>query len=363
MKNVRKKIKWVILGLVLIGISAVLYIQSHPAQQVDPAAMRQDIVFTAAKETLVNKVEVKGKSLYQQETMVYAPFGSRVSEWVAADGQQVQQGDVLFKLDGSDLQTEILKEEASIRKTELESELARYAGEVKEATVGTGTSETERVDALTGRETARLNRELTEVNLGMQRKELTEKRERLASAAYQSPASGIFLYESTAKRPHAVTENQYVGKIVQLDQLQMLALVGEQDVFQIKPGMSVQVKLTAVKDVTLKGEVQKVSKFAKTGTDESTLGQLAQFEVIISLEKSEYLIAGLSLSGEIETERKEEALVVPAMAILREEGNTYVLLDKGGGQTEKKPVKIGMETPEKIEVVEGLQAGDVVALP
>ncbi|MNC36909.1 macrolide transporter subunit MacA [compost metagenome] len=216
---------------------------------------------------------------------------------------------------------------------------------------------------LTSRETSRLNRELTDVNLGMQRKELEEKRERLAAADYQSPASGIFLYESSAKRPHALTENQYVGKIVQLDQLQMLALVGEADVFRIKPGMPVEVKLTAVKDMTLKGQVQKVSKFAKTGTDESTLNQLAQFEVIISLEKSEYLIAGLSLSGEIETARKEEALVIPAMAVVREEGNAYVLLDKGGGQTEKRPVKIGMETPEKVEVLEGLQAGDVVALP
>ncbi len=363
MKNIRKKIKWIILGLVLIGISAVLYIQSHPAPQVNPAASQQAIVFTAAKETLVNKVEVKGKSLYQLETMVYAPFGSRVSSWVAADGQQVQEGDVLFKLDGSDLQTEIQKEEAAIRKTELESELARYAGDVKETAMGTGTSETERVDALTTRETAKLNRQLTEVNLDLQRKALVEKRKRLAAADYQSPVSGIFLYESSAKRPHALTENQYVGKIVQLDQLQMLALVGEADVFRIKPGMSVGVKLTAVKDMTLKGKVEKVSKFAKTGTDENTLNQLAQFEVIISLEKSEYLIAGLSLSGEIETERKEDALVIPAMAVVREGGNTSVLLDKGSGQTEKKPVKIGMETPEKVEIVEGLQAGDVVVLP
>lgn len=363
MKKARKKLKWIILGLILIGISAFLYMQSHPAQQATPGQAMQNIVFTAAKETLVNNVEVKGKSLYQQETMVYAPFGSKVAEWVAADGQQVQEGDVLFKLDGSALESEITKEEASIRKAELESELAQYAEKVKETALGAGVSETERVDVLTGRETSRLNRELTEVNLGMQRKELGEKRERLAAADYRSPASGIFLYESSAKRPHAVTENQYVGKIVQLDQLQMLALVGEQDVFRIKPGMPVQVKLTAVKDVTLKGQVQKVSKFAKTGTDESSLGQLAQFEVIISLEKSEYLIAGLSLSGEIETARKEEALVIPAMAVLKEAGNTYVMLDKGDGQTEKKSVKTGMETPEKIEILEGLQAGDVVALP
>ncbi|MDF2921457.1 MAG: efflux transporter periplasmic adaptor subunit [Paenibacillaceae bacterium] len=363
MKKTRKLIKWGILGLVLIGISGFLYMQSHPSTQVVPGSAQQDIVFTAAKETLVSQVEVKGKSLYQQETMVYAPFGSRVAEWIAADGQQVQQGDVLFRLDGTALASDIAREEASIRKAELESELGQYASGVKEAASGAFTNETERAAALADRETARLNRELAEVNTGLARKDLADKKTRLQAADYRSPASGIFLYDSTVKRPHAVSDNQYIGKIVQLDQLQFLALVGEQDVFRIKPGMPVQVKLTAVKDVVLKGEVLKVSKFAKTGTDESSLGQLAQFEVIISLEQSEYLIAGLSLSGQIETERKEEALAIPTMAVLREQGSTYVMLDKGNGQTEKRSIKTGMETPEKIEVLEGLQAGDVVALP
>ncbi|MNE61889.1 macrolide transporter subunit MacA [compost metagenome] len=148
-----------------------------------------------------------------------------------------------------------------------------------------------------------------------------------------------------------------------LTKLQFVTLVGEQDVFRIKQGMSVDVKINAMKELKLKGTVQSVSKFAKTGTDQNNLGQAAQFEVIISLEPNEHLIAGLSLTGAIEIERKEKVIVVPTMAIISEEDKHYVMFDAGNGQYERRAVTIGLETPEHTEVLEGVKEGDKVALP
>jgi RND family efflux transporter MFP subunit len=359
----RKKIKWIIIGVILIGISAALYTASRPAAVVDPGAGSQAITFQVTREALINKVEIKGKSLYEQETLVYAPFGSKVTEWIVQEGQQVSEGDVLFKLDRSSLENEITQQEASIKKARLEAGLTEYTSQLNEEMPGIGATEAEKGKALAARESMRLTKELNEVTASIQEKELAEKRSRLQLADFKAPATGIFLYDSTNKRVHAVTDNQYIGKIVDLDKLQLMALVGEQDVFRIKPGMHVEVKMNAMKQVKLSGKVLKVSKFAKSGTDNTSLDKVAQFEVIIALEPNEYLIAGLSLSGEIETARKENALVVPTMAVIREQDSYYVMLDKGNGQTERQPVKIGMETSEKTEVLEGLKEGDVVTLP
>lgn len=358
----KKKIKWVIIGLILIGISAVLYKMSNPSKPVVSMAENGAITFAVTKETITNTVEVKGKSLYEQETLVYAPFGSKVMEWSVKDGQQVKKGEVLFKLDQTGLKNEITQEEAVIRKAELEAELNAYLDDLDETELPLETNETDRKKALAQKEVTRLTQELNDVTNGIQRQGIAQKKDMLTKSQYRSPASGIFLYDNATKRPQAVGDNDYIGKIVDLNKLQLIALVGEADIFKIKAGMSVQVKMNAIKTVKLAGKVLKVSKFAKIGTDTSSIDQAAQFEVVISLEPNEYLIAGLSLSGEIETSRKENVIVVPTIAVMREQDLYYVMLDKGNGEYERKDIKIGLETSEKTEVLEGLKEGDQVVL-
>lgn len=358
----KKKIKWIVIAIILIGISGVLYKASRPGPSLEAGLQDQPISFEVTQETLINKVEVKGKSLYEQETLVYAPFGSKVTEWTVVEGQQVAEGDILFRLDQSVLRNEIDQQEASIRKLRLEAELADYTGRLNEENAGIGSSEGEKAQVIMARETARLNKELNAVALAIQEKELAAKKELLQAADFQAKAAGIFLYDTANKHQQAVADNQYIGKIVDLDKLQLISYVGEQDVFRIREGMPVQVKINAMKEVSLSGQVLRVSKFAKTGADQASNEQAAQFEVVIALEPSEYLIAGLSLSGEIETERRENVTVVPTMAIIREQGQYYVMQDAGEGQYERKEIKIGLETSEKAEVLEGLKPGDTVVL-
>jgi RND family efflux transporter MFP subunit len=360
---VKKKIKWIIAGLLLIGISGVLYVMSHPAKQASTEETMQQITFEATRDTLVSTIQVKGKSLYEQETAVYAPFSASIAKWSVQDGQQIKQGDVLFQLDQTELSNQIVQEEAALRKAKLEAELQAYAAASQSDEGTLAMTEAERKQVLVTRETARLNRELSEVTESIQRKTLEQKRQMLNKAQYRAPAAGIFLFEQAGKQPQAVGDNQYIGKIVDLNKLQFIALVGEQDVFRIKPDMAVEVGMTAMKDVKLSGKVLRVSKFAKGGTDQSSIDQAAQFEVVIGLEPSEYLIAGLSLNGTVETSRKENVVVLPSIAIIREQGVAYVMLDKGAGQLERKEIKLGMETPDKTEILEGVAAGDVVVLP
>lgn len=160
-----------------------------------------------------------------------------------------------------------------------------------------------------------------------------------------------------------MTDNQYIGKIVDMNKLEFIALVGEQDVFRIKTGMKVDVKMTAIKDLKLSGEVTKVAKFAKTASGQNaTTSSVPQFEVVITLQPDEHLIGGLSLNGEIETVRKENATVVSSIAVMHEGDLSYVMLDKGDGQYERKDIEVGLETTDKTEVLSGLKVGDVVVL-
>lgn len=358
----KKKIKWIIIAIILAGISLTLYSLSKPKHIAEPSIESQAITFEVTRETLIHTVQVKGKSLYEQETAVYAPFSSKVTAWKVEDGQQINQGDVMFTLDQTELQSQITQEEAELRKADLEAQLQAYMTEVEAEAAGMELTEETRKKQLASREIARLTKELEEVRKSIQRQALQQKKRKLEDSQFRSPASGIFLFDSAAKKPQALSDNAYVGKIVDLDKLQFTAFVGEQDVFRIKPDMKVNVKMAAMKDVPLSGTVKHVSKFAKTGTDQNNLNQAAQFEVIISLEPNAYLIAGLSLTGDIETSRSDQTLVLSSIAVMRDQDSAYVLLDNGSGQYERRNIKIGLETTDKTEVLEGLKEGDRVAL-
>lgn len=359
----KKTIKWIIIVLIILGIGITVFLSMNkPNEPLELMDTPQVIPFEVTQESITNSVQVKGKSNYEQETLVYAPFASKVTEWKVENGGQVQKGDVLFILDQSTLKNEIALQEATDRKAKLEAELNEFVSQQNDEETVLGATEAERLKALAMQETSRLNDELNKVNSSIQRQELAEKREKLATAVYKAPASGIFLFDSSTERPQSVTDNQYIGKIVDLNKLEFIALVGEQDIFRIKEGMKVAVKMTAMKELELSGEVTKVSKFAVTTAGENKSNTVPQFEVVITLQPNEHLIGGLSLNGEIVTVRKEKATVVSNIAIIREGDIAYVMLDMGNGQYERREVTIGLDTADKTEILSGLNVGDTVVL-
>lgn len=365
----RKKKTWVLLitAVLICGISGFLYISSHPSAMKRantetsnaPAALQ----FKVTKEDLVNSVEVKGKSSYEKETRVYAPFGGEIKAWQISDGAQVKKGQLLFELDATPLKSEIATLQSNLKKQKLEADLANFKaagpeGETASMPAG-AVSEDDSRTRFAASEGRRIQEQLNQVNDESIQLQLAKKQEKMEQAAFVSPEDGIFLFEDSSKIPKSVEESVRIGKIVDLTKLQLVCTVGEFDVFRIKQGMSVQVKVDALKQKKLQGKVEKVSKFAKTGTDQGTSS--AQFEVTISLEPDEQLIAGLSLSGTIETEKKSGTTVVPTLAVMHEKDIYYVMLQTPQG-TERREIEIGLETPEKTEVIKGLKEGDTVVL-
>lgn len=357
----RKKKTWlyILIAAVLFAVSSLLYVQSHPGapSPAQGASLTNALKFKAAKEDLSNTVEVRGKSSYLNETLVYAPFSGDVTVWNVSDGMQVSQGSSLFKLDGKHLRQEIVQQEASLRKLELDAKLKNIQQAATDKSVQPmAVNESEALQRVAQSASKDIQSEIDSINRSISDAGLEEKRSKLAQADMNASVSGIFLF-ADAKQPQRVQENQLIGKIVDVSRLQMITSVGEYDVFRIQPGMTAKVKIDALKQTELSGKVEKVSKFPKPGSDNSA----AQFEIVISLNAHESLIAGLSLTASIETDNKKGVLTVPTLAVQRDNTGYYVQLETAQG-VERRPIKIGLETADKTEVLEGLQEGDTVVL-
>lgn len=365
----KKKKTWmfILTAVIVCGISSFLYISSHPGPKNNngsgAASAMIVLQFKVIKEDLVNSIEVKGKSSYEKETRVYAPFTGEIKAWHLTDGAQVKKGQLLFELDATPLRSEISALQSNLKKQKLEADLANFkaagpTGETESIAAG-AVSEEDARGRFAASEGRKIQNQLNEVNDESTQLQLAKKQEKVAQASFVAPEDGIFLFEDSSKIPKSVEESVRIGKIVDLTKLQLVCTVGEFDVFRIKPDMPVQVKVEALKQKKLQGKVEKVSKFAKTGTEQGSGS--AQFEVTISLEPTEQLIAGLSLSGTIETEKKPGTIVVPTLAVMHEKDVYYVMLQTAQG-VERRDIEIGLETPEKTEVLKGLNEGDTVVL-
>jgi RND family efflux transporter MFP subunit len=73
------------------------------------------------------------------------------------------------------------------------------------------------------------------------------------------------------------------------------------------------------------------------------------------------IIPGSYANVRLKIDSRDHAIAVPIQAVSREKGGT-VLVVKNQNEIEERPVKLGMETPSKVEVTEGLREGELVVV-
>lgn len=356
--------KWIAIAaaaLLLAGGGYLLYEKLKP----EPELVMEEIppiTFEVTQETMTQTVQVKGKSVYTDTNDISAPYAAKIKKWDVKDGQQVNKGDVLFTLETSALQNELEQLESDIEKSKVDHEISKVGLEQDALGDTLGGSEEERKKAFVDKEGKRLANELSLKAITIKEDELQRKREIMNKAVVHAPAAGIFQLAEVENRTSMVTEGQVVGSITNTSKIQFKAIVGEEEMFRLKEGMPVNVRMSAQKELAFTGKVSKVSKFAHKAS-EADLKQASQFDIVIDLAADPKLYGGVSLEGDIETLRKENIIAVSSLAVMRDQEEPYVLIDRGNGQTEQQPVQTGIESGDKTEIISGLKVGDIVVLP
>ncbi|MGC5775951.1 efflux RND transporter periplasmic adaptor subunit [Paenibacillus pabuli] len=358
----KKWIKIIVTVVLLLGASYWLY-EKYKPKPAEPVEVPPQITFDVTQETMTQTIQVKGKSVYTDQTDIIAPYASNIQKWNVKNGEQVSKGDVLFILDTSALQTEIDQLESDLAKARIELEVNQVSLDQADMSAPLGVTEEERKKAFADRKGRTLTNELNKKSLAIKEKELQKKRDMMSKGVVYAPTSGIFQMNDPDSKTRMVTEGQLVGNIINMDKLKFMTIVGEDEMFKLKAGMPVQVRMTAQKETPFTGKVSIVSKFARKGASEMNLKEASQFDVVIDLKPDSRMYGGVSLEGDIETARKDKAIVVSSLAIMRDQGEAYVLLSKGNGETEQKTIQTGMESGDKTEVLRGLKPGDIVVLP
>ncbi len=168
-----------------------------------------------------------------------------------------------------------------------------------------------------------------------------------------SPISGIVV-ERNATIGATVGSDANLFKIIDISHVWIDANVFEKDLERVKRGQEVRVSVPAFPGVTFTGSVILVSSVV----DPETRTIKVRTEVP---NPDGRLKPDMFANVEIVTDVHRTAISIPQSAVLDDNGASVVFVADGNGYA-RRPVKVGIRSDDRVEIVDGLVAGDKVVV-
>jgi len=264
------------------------------------------------------------------EAQVVAKGSGVVLQILVEEGDQVKAGQVLARIDPDRPRLEMERARASVRK--LENNYRRSQELLESKLVSAEASEQIRYDL----ESARASYQLAQLEL--------------SHTNIVAPISGV-IAQRMIKPGNLIALNAPAFRIVDISRLEAVLNVPERELATLKAGMPLRMIADAVPGRVFEGRVDRISPVVDSGS--------GTFRVVCAFEGGGLLRPGMFGRIEIVYDERKDALTMPRIALLDDEGEpaVYVVRDSKAVRT---PVQLGYVNGELAEVRAGLEEGDEV---
>ena len=158
-----------------------------------------------------------------------------------------------------------------------------------------------------------------------------------------------------------VRERQKIFSLPDITHMRVNTKVHESMVDKVSPGLSSRVKVDAFPGVTLEGRVADVKPLPDPPSPFSS--DIKVYTTLVSIDKGPPgLRPGMNAQVEILVQNLPDVLSAPMPAVLSFGGKSYVYLIPPGGKPERREIKTGINNDKLVEIREGLQEGEQIAL-
>jgi len=263
-------------------------------------------------------------------TIRVAPqVAGRLFELKADEGQTVKAGDVLARLDDSDLRASVAELEA--RATYAEKEFERAGLLVKQGWATKEKFDQARSELDAARHAARRASEL------------------LTFMQLRTPADGLIIRRDGEVGDY-IPVNQPVFYLAKTGvPLRISADVDEEDIPLVKVGQKVLIRSDAFPSRVFPGVVIEITPKGDPVA--------RSYRVRIELPADTALMIGMTAETNIVTAEKQDALLVPASAV---SGTSFWVVRDG--KLERVPVQIGIKGRDRVEAAAGIAESDMVVI-
>ncbi len=334
--NRMKKLGWILIVLLLAGAAAWYWSSANGAEEIPPETTlvtRGTLELTAAASGTVEpqlQVDVKSRA------------SGEVIEVTVKEGDRVEAGQLLVRLDPSDEERNVQNAEASLtsalsRLSQAEASLAsartsltqdrdRFERRRAAFTAGLVSGEDLQSYRITSENSARTvtqrEADVRSAGADVEKARLTieDYRKRLEETIIKAPVSGTVLAVNVEKGTIVSSGISNVGggttllTMADLSRLFVLAKLDEADIGSVKLGQEARMTVDAFSNRVFRGVVERITPLGISTSNVVT------FDVRIEITDpaSRLLLPGMTADVEIVTSRDEGVLLLPSAAVHRE---------------------------------------------
>jgi RND family efflux transporter MFP subunit len=158
----------------------------------------------------------------------------------------------------------------------------------------------------------------------------------------------------------AVRERQKIFSLPDLTHMRVNTKIHESMINRLSVGLPAKIKVDAIPNVPLEGEVSVVGTMAdQTSMFSSDVKQYTTFVSINTHESS--LRPGMTAQVEILVTQLPDVISVPVQAVVQAQGKDFIFVMTADGY-ERREVKLGLTNQKMIEVQDGVKEGEEVAM-
>ncbi len=193
---------------------------------------------------------------------------------------------------------------------------------------------------------------------------LSDAEQRLADTTVLAPIDGVVASRNVqvgqiiASGINNVGGGTAVLTLADLTRIYVLVSVDESDIGKVAAGQPARITVDAFPEEVFKGEVVLVA------TKGVTISNVVTFEVKVEVsgDNRTLLKPEMTANVGIVTKDKLDSLLVPVTALERKKGQSWVTVLVKDGNTNRRQVTIGDSNSEFVEILKGVEVGELVVL-
>jgi RND family efflux transporter MFP subunit len=284
-----------------------------------------------------------------QDVKLSAQVPGRVMAMSVAEGDAVQAGQLVAEIETRPLEDQQRQARAALSQAKAALENARLNLARTERLLERGIAAGKEV------EDARAQQAAAAAGLEQAQAALDTADRQLERAHVRSPIAGVVVKRFVGVGEQVDgTAGQPLLEVANLEKVEVAAHVSADYLSRVRVGQPVSVTSDAYPDRSFRGDVLAVAPAVDPATNAAL--------VRIGVRSSERLLkVGMFAQARIELQKKAGVLTVPPSAVSKgEEGAAVYVVS--GDEAKRTPVKLGLETPEAVEILSGVSEGQTVLI-
>jgi macrolide-specific efflux system membrane fusion protein len=296
------------------------------------------------------------------ETQIKSKVGGQVIEVLVQEGERVKRGQILLRLDATDLKRDVAR---------MEAEIAQAREALAYAQIQLGRAEKARTAAIApAAELDQIRHEAAMARARLKGAEvaLETARDRLGYTSIEAPFDGTIIQrnvqpgEVVIPGMTATVEGRPQLVLADMSVLLVKTDLNQIDVARAKKGQTAEITLDALPGKKFTATVTRVAPAA------TTVNGRDAFPIEASLTASQDLSEikpGMTADVRVLIEKRPKVLLLPIEAVITDKGKSIVHVREtaaGKPRTREVEVKVGARNDREIEIKEGLSEGAEVTI-